>query len=243
MSAWQEFLQSIQSRLAALKSADCADPYFRGHASRNWMLEPGLARHCRDNPRFNPNKEARLYWAFRMRGSHLLPNGISEWTVLYYMQHFGIPTRLLDWTTSFATALYFAIRHKPESPCVWILDPYSLNNQTQGVRSISNMNVSFKMDYIQFLNLASKPLGALATDGDSSVERIKSQGGCFTVHGDLSVPLDRTYPATVTCHELPMAAVAEARLFLELAGANEYSIFPDLSGLAKDINSKELGTS
>ena len=105
------------------------------------------------------------------------------------------------------------------------------------------MNVSFKMDYIQFLNLASKPLGALATDGDSSVERIKSQGGCFTVHGDLSVPLDRTYPATVTCHELPMAAVAEARLFLELAGANEYSIFPDLSGLAKDINSKELGTS
>ena len=105
------------------------------------------------------------------------------------------------------------------------------------------MNVSFKTDYVQFMNLASKPLGALATDGDSSVERIHSQGGCFTIHGDLSVPIDRTHPTTVTCHELPMAAVADARLFLELAGANEYSIFPDLSGLAKDINSKELGIS
>ena len=176
-----------------------------------------------------------------MRGSHLLPPDASEWTVLYYMQHFGIPTRLLDWTTTFATALFFALAPDTESPCIWILDPYELNLHTQGSRSMSNMNVSFKLDYVQFMELKGKPHGALASEGDSSIERIHSQGGAFTIHGDLATPIEQSCPAAVTCHELPKAAIPDARNFLELAGAHEFSIYPDLAGLSRYINRKELG--
>jgi hypothetical protein len=241
METWQDFLESINRRLQELKDANCPDPYFRGHAESSWLLEPGLSRQRRLNPRFNENKEARLYWSFRMRGSHLIPPNASEWTTLYYMQHFGLPTRLLDWTTSFSTALFFALGKNAKSPCIWILNPYELNFCTRGSRTVSNMNVSFKMDYVSFLNLPEKPKGAIAADGDSSISRIHSQDGAFTIHGDLDTSLEVACPKAVSCHVLPPSAIREAKNFLELAGTNEFSIYPDLAGLARFINQKELG--
>jgi len=236
MTPWQIFIQEVQLHLKALRAANCADPYFRGHACEDWQLLPSLSREW-NNPRFNANKEKRLFWEFRMKGSHLLPPGISEWTTLYYMQHYGLPTRLLDWTTCLATAVYFAISDNPTSPCVWILDPYQLNSLTIG-REISNLNASFQKDYLDFLS--HKIPGAIAADGDSSIHRIHSQRGAFTVHADLALPLNKFAPDALKRFKIPVDAIDDARLFLELAGTNAFSIFPDLVGLAKEIRCKEL---
>lgn len=52
--------------------------------------------------------EGRAFVEFRYRsGSHHK----SSWQTLAEMQHYGVPTRLLDWTESFIHALAFALRN------------------------------------------------------------------------------------------------------------------------------------
>lgn len=242
MATWNKFLSSVQRRIETLHSGGCPDIYFRGHACSDWPLEPGLARHRRVNEKFSDEfTEQRLFWSFRMRGAHLLPATANGWTTLFYMQHFGLPTRLLDWSTSFASALYFGIAGgKAASPCIWILDPYHLNSRTAKSEDVKNISVSHDIDYVEFMALKEKPPGAIATEGDSSLERIRSQAGSFTLHSDLIRPLEQLCPTALTKHELNADQIPKAQKYLELAGVDDFSIFPDLSGLATKIRKREL---
>src|SRR6516164_9147939 len=73
---------------------------------------------------------------FKRRGGQLTAEKPADrWEWYFLMQHYGAPTRLLDWTDGALIALYFAVRPHVESDefegknaVVWALDPGCLND-------------------------------------------------------------------------------------------------------------------
>ncbi|WKG33399.1 FRG domain-containing protein [Priestia aryabhattai] len=119
----------------------------------------------------------------------------SQWNLLFIMQRHGVKTRLLDWSESFAVALFFTCDKWALTNCnsaIWLLDSLGLNELTLDERMFYSPDKDKK--YTDFLNSKSPFYdNSLALYPLRNNNRIVSQHGMFTIPGKAAKPLEEEH--------------------------------------------------
>jgi hypothetical protein len=240
MSTWHEAFAEVERQVSSITTSR---PWFRGHCVSDWKLLPTLARCRPSNEAANrfPSDDSRErgVYSFFVREAGGLIDSSDPWSVAVSMQHHGIPTRLLDWTTTFAVALYFALKDSAGDAAVWILQPFRLNEILIGRRVTLDVD-EFDGNYADYFIRRSKtpPAAAVALDPPWRHPRLLNQRGGFTLHADLITPLEELAAGALHKIIIPQTAHKDAWRYLKLSGISEFSLFPDLDGLARDLRTR-----
>lgn len=105
---------------------------FRGHSDESWDLAPSFYRGLTppvsdvDDGHWLGEVERDVYREFtrfipRFAGNEWVLQ--DKWHLLFLAQHYGVPTRLLDWTRSLTIATYFAVTKNPDkNASIWCVN-------------------------------------------------------------------------------------------------------------------------
>jgi hypothetical protein len=104
--------------------------WFRGQANSTWKLVPKLLR----SPA--PINEYNMFATFKLRHPERSARCRSSFDVLCLLQHYGMPTRLLDWSASALIALHFALDDQSIDGKLLILNALEMNKYAYGAASI-----------------------------------------------------------------------------------------------------------
>lgn len=218
--------------------------WWRGQADATWRLVPAVHRQDRGN-RYE-NYIARL---FQLRAPARYANcpkddDLPGW--LFLMQHYRLPTRLLDWTESVLIALLFAVREFPSRPAaLWALCPFKLNQCQTGRAVIWNPRCAPVAPlFIEAFSTPpeTRPNGPVAAVYPSEVDvRMMLQLSTFTVHATAR-PLEETPDNKnfLMRFDVPPDAKAFLKPWLRRLGIRESNLFPDLEHLASDLASLQV---
>lgn len=246
----QAMLNFLKKALAAQESLSSSAKddkilWYRGQANKDWTLVPGLFRSDKAG-----SLEDRAYKEWVRRADLIEKHEDKEWHHLFNMQHYGVPTRLLDWTESFAVAVGFTLAFsndgRKSTPRIFVLDPIALNKKTTGRERIFEIpddeTLSYRQTYLE--NRGIMPIGPVAVKPSSyklNNRRADNQAGVFTIHDNSAAPLDDQPKNIVTSFTIEPEDIPGAKLFLKLSNVNPYTIYPDFGGLAGYIRSMLTG--
>lgn len=180
----------------------------------------------------------------------------GEWKNLFFMQHYGIPTRLLDWSESPFVALYFALSSvrrgddmKPLSDvALWMCDPDEWNRTALSHISypggILDEACEEIKSYSPNMDLEQRATTPVMIYGTHNSPRIVAQRGVFALFGKALKSMQDVYRETAfkagTLEVIVIQKDHIDTIFSSLyrKGFSESTIYPDLSGLALEIRRK-----
>lgn len=235
----QEFITIVSKTVQDWSDAEKGESrlWYRGQSNAAWGLTPGQYR-------YSDLDEQEVRSEFQLKARPLLRDvPTSEWEWYFIMQHHGLPTRLLDWTTGALLGLYFALRDNTgsEDAAVWVLDPWALNKfSTRKSDLLMHSDFSLRR-YLPALYGATKlPQLPVAVVPPYNSERITVQRGTFTVHGKKKSGLETMFRRRLAKITIPKENSVRVRRQLRVSGIGEFTVFPDLDGLCREICANEI---
>jgi hypothetical protein len=223
--SWNEFKSGFLKELFGADHFTRGKFLFRGHSNIEWKLTPTFDRmfaSVRKDKRLQISEELLLLFKRALEGFDIPPETRNSDTMLLALgQHYGLPTRLLDWTESLYIAAFFAFNRSvlwgshDQQIVIWVLDSSNPIWSSQ-----------FGVEIIDVPSFGNR--------------RIRNQSGKFTLsktpfgsledyalaHGEHeSDPLIKLY--------LPSSDSTQALADLDAMGIHHAAVYPEIEGAAQ----------
>ena len=155
---------------------------------------------------------------FKRRARLFLPSPpSSDWEWLVLAQHFGLPTRLLDWTENPLVALYFATQDGQQNDGMIFI--YSHGDQAIDLQSRGD---PFSLDEIELVRPPHLD------------QRVVAQQSVFTAEPPLHEKGGRN-ESDIRYWYVSVRHKSAIRIELAKLGVTEASLYPGLASLANEI--------
>jgi hypothetical protein len=209
--------------------------WYRGQSNSAWQLQPKQLR-GRGRPEWD------LISRFKQNSMLLVekhPQNEFEW--LFLMQHYGAPTRLLDWSESPLISLWFAVNddsHPDQDAALWSILPTQLNEHagfrpeySGAIPSFEDRSLGGYSPTVLYQDQRSHqvPMAAIAARNS---RRIQAQQGVFTISHRAAGSVDCLPENYQNNHVwkflIPSARKKSIAADLRLLGYSRFQLFPEL---------------
>jgi len=225
--------------------------FYRGQSNSNWDLKTSLER--TDFKWTDQKAELTLLGEFQ-RGAHNflntndIPNTGIGW--LAFMQHYGTPTRLLDFTLSPYVAVYFAVINSKTEAALWAINNSWLNKEIKNIvtdQSYYNQIDSLDFNYdgvFQEVLLSNNYNFVSKVSPHLKNERIYYQQGLHISPGNTKISFMENlrsmnnYSNNVIQITISNNARLEALKDLLKMNINRATLFPSIDGFAISVKEK-----
>lgn len=210
---------------------NCGHHVYRGVTNEKHLLVPSIGRGV-----YTWEDELEIIEQFKRRSlPSLNSTPQNDWDWLAIAQHYGLPTRLLDWTLSPLVAAYFATK------------PKILNNKVEPFKD-DNAAI-YVLHFCNYIDVKDNPdpfvynkVGVLYPPHISP--RISGQMGVFTTqpkpNKELKYKKDDRLPDDVIKLIISPDIANEIQKNLFILGIREDMLFPDLDGYARSITYRKI---
>ena len=165
--------------------------FYRGHSSTTYNLVPGIYRESSVSVRNNKSekhlyveKELSLFKTAIKDSPQDFPNSMTNFEKLVKMQHYGLPTRLLDITQSSLIALYFAVENERHDGEVLIFELKKNNRLYYDDKKVEQMSLRYDSVSDDENKISKMNDTVLVVQPKLDNDRIRAQGGLFFYFGE-----------------------------------------------------------
>lgn len=260
MNFEEVYVENIKEYIDIVFSCD-GDIVYRGVSDTDYPLIPGIGRKLKGafDKRQRIILESEMLTEFFEKIASI--EHCSNYTELAILaQHYGMPTRLLDWTGNPLVALYFSIKSNfTKDSAVYIADianiprayanfdysTFVYQGGTQAITELVLKDDSFakladdERAYTIFEHVQKnfKDNNFIVITPKAKTQRVIAQDSIFIFHADPFIPFDKYIVKKII---IKKEIKYRLMYYLNKLGFHDFSMFPDCDGLCSYLKNKYL---